>query len=175
MPAGSTRWNCEMRVTLVAVATDLRGQPLPEHLTVIFAPFGALTDRTWMFAPLVVNRPRMRTTGSGLNIFAFLVSAAPSTPPDGAVGSGCAVGATSGVGCTPRSNVGVGAGVGALTGVLTGVAVGVGVLTGVGVGVGVLTGVGVGVGVFTGVGVGVATGTVVTLAVGFDARQRMSF
>ena len=43
-----------------------------------------------------------------------------------------------------------------------------------GVGVGVLTGVGVGVGVFTGVGVGVATGTVVTLAVGFEARQRMS-
>ncbi len=40
-----------------------------------------------------------------------------------------------------------------------------------------MTGVGVGVGVFTGVGVGVgvATGTVVTLAVGFDARQRMSF
>ena len=129
----------------------------------------------------------MRTTGSGLNIFARFVSAAPSTPPDGAVGSGCAVGATSGVGCTPRSNVGAGAGVAAGGTVPPGVTVPVagGVLTGVGVGVavfdaasavgvGVLTGVGVGVGVFTGVGVGVATGTVVTLAVGFEARQRMS-
>ena len=99
-----------------------------------------------MFAPLVVSRPRMRTTGSGLNIFACLVSAAPSTPPDGAVGSGCAVGATSGVGCTPRSNVGAGAGVAAGGTVPPGVTVPVagGVLTGVGVGVARLDG-GVGV------------------------------
>src|SRR5689334_22025849 len=137
-PAGRTRWNWEMRTTLVARATDLRGQPLPEHRTVIFAPLGALTESTWMFAPLVVNRPLIRTTGYGLSIFGFLVSDAPSTSPAGAAGSGCATGATSGVGCAPTSNAGDGVGTGVVTGgtVPPGVTVAVatGVLTGVAVG-----------------------------------------
>ena len=77
----------------------------PEQETVICTPRGARTVSDVTFAPSAVSRPRMRTVGNGLSIFAFLLVAVwCSTPPD--VGTGVAAG-TAGM-----SNVGAGAGVG---------------------------------------------------------------
>src|SRR5689334_832209 len=118
-------------------ATRRFGQPVPEHLTVIFAPLGARTVRREICAPLVVSTPLTRTSGNGRIRFAALFGAAAAGACTCSVGSGCATGWT-----------GAGAG-GSTTG-------GVGGTVGTGVG----TGVGAGAGVFGGAGAGFATAAV---------------
>src|SRR4051794_27248942 len=102
---------------LIVRVTRRFGQPVPEHLIVIFARLGALTVRREICAPLVVRTPLMRTTGNGLMRFAPVWGGAATTVFGTAacwVGSGCATGWTgAGAGCTTAGGVGVGVTVGA--------------------------------------------------------------
>src|SRR6478609_1581100 len=116
---------------LTARSTRRFGQPVPEHLTVIFAPLGARTVRREISAPLVVSTPLTRTSGNGRIRFAAVCGAAAAGVCACSVGSDCATGWTGG-GAGGSTTGGVGVTVGAGGG--TGVAVGAGVLGGAGAG-----------------------------------------
>src|SRR3954452_19759410 len=107
IPAGRSVSNFCRWMTFAALANRLVGQPPPAHLSVMFAPFGAVTVRRWIFAPPTVRTPLTRTTGKGRIIGGLRVSGALRTARTFGTAVGTGAAATSGVATGAGTGVGV--------------------------------------------------------------------